>query len=77
MDGANVGVLEKTDGVRLAGFLQGHDGGALEAQVGLEVLSYLTNKPLKRQLADEQLRALLVAPDFSQVYRTWKESVSP
>jgi hypothetical protein len=39
VDGAQVGVLEERDEVSLGGFLKGHDGGRLEPQVGLEVLS--------------------------------------
>ena len=35
VDGAQVGVLEESDQVSLAGFLQSRDGGALEAQLGL------------------------------------------
>ncbi len=38
VNGAQVGVLEETDHVSLAGLLQSHDGRALEAQVRLEVL---------------------------------------
>ena len=59
VDGAQVGVLEQTYQVSLAGLLQSHDGRALEAQVGLEVLGDLTDQPLEGQLADEQLGALL------------------
>jgi len=70
MDGTQVRVLEKTDQISLAGFLQGHDGGTLESQVCLEVLSYFTDETLKRQLADEQLRAFLVTPDFSKSHRS-------
>ncbi|KAF4523131.1 hypothetical protein B566_EDAN003146, partial [Ephemera danica] len=66
VDGAQVGVLEETDEVGLAGFLQGHDGGALETQVSLEVLCDFTNQALEGQLADQQLSALLVATDLSQ-----------
>lgn len=43
MDGAEVGVLEKRDEVRLDRLLQGTDGRGLEAEVGLEVLGDLTN----------------------------------
>ena len=43
MDGAQVGVLEEGDEVRLDRLLQGTDGGGLEAEVGLEVLGNLTN----------------------------------
>jgi len=69
VDGAQVGVLEESDEVGLAGLLQGHDGGALEAEVGLEVLRDLTHQPLEGQLADEQLGALLVATDLAESHR--------
>ena len=35
VDGAEVGVLEEADQVRLGGLLQGEDGGGLETQVRL------------------------------------------
>ena len=66
VDGAQVGVFEKTNEVSLGGFLKGHHGGGLEAQVSLEVLSDLTHKSLERQLADEELSALLVATDLTE-----------
>ena len=66
VDGAQVGVLEQTDQVSLAGFLKSHDGRALEAQVGLEVLGNFPDQTLERQLADQQLSRLLVATDFPQ-----------
>ena len=66
MDGAQVGVLEETDQVSLAGLLQGHDGRALEAQIGLEVLGDFTDKTLEGQLADEKLGGLLVTTDLTE-----------
>ena len=66
VDGAQVGVLEETDQVSFAGFLQSHDGGRLEAQIGLEVLGDFANQALERQLADEKLSALLVATDLTK-----------
>ena len=66
MDGAEVDVLEETDEVSLAGLLQGHDGRALEVQIGLEVLRNLTNETLEEQLADEKLGALLVTTDVME-----------
>ena len=42
VDGAQVGVLKESDQVGLAGLLEGADGSALETQVGLEVLSNLS-----------------------------------
>jgi len=66
VDGAQVGVLEQTNQVGLAGLLEGHDGRALEPQVGLEVLGDLTDQTLEGQLADEQLGGLLVPPDLTE-----------
>ena len=66
VDGAQVGVLEETNQVSLAGFLKGHDSGALEAKVGLEVLGNLSDKTLEGQLADEELSGFLVPPDLTE-----------
>ena len=66
VDGAQVGVLEETHQVSLAGLLQSHDGGRLEAQVGLEVLSNLPHQALEGQLADQELGRLLVATDLTE-----------
>ena len=55
VDGAQVGVLKQADQVALAGFLQGHDGSALESEIGLEVLGNLSHKPLEGKLSDQQL----------------------
>ena len=66
MDGAKVGVLEEGDEVGLDGLLESADGRALEAEIGLEVLSDLTNKTLEWQLADEELGRLLVATDLTE-----------
>ena len=60
VDGAEVGVLEESHKVSLAGLLQSHHSRALEAQVSLEILGDLTNQPLEGQLADQQLSRLLV-----------------
>ena len=66
MDGAQVGVLEKTNKVGLASLLEGHDGGALEAEISLEVLGDLTDKALEGQLADEELGGFLVTTDLTE-----------
>ena len=66
MDGAEVGVLEEGDEVGLDGLLEGANGGALEAEIGLEVLSDLTDKTLEGQLADEELGRLLVATNLTE-----------
>ena len=70
VDGAQVGVLEQTNKVGLAGLLEGHDGRALEPQVSLEVLGDLTDQALEGQLADEQLSGLLVPPDLTEGHGT-------
>uniref|UniRef100_A0A453MUT6 Uncharacterized protein n=1 Tax=Aegilops tauschii subsp. strangulata TaxID=200361 RepID=A0A453MUT6_AEGTS len=69
MDGAEVGVLEEPDEVRLGGLLEREHGVALEAQIRLEVLGDLPHEALERQLADEQIRALLVLADLPQRHR--------
>ena len=66
VDGAQVGVLKQSNEVGFAGFLEGSNSRALEPQVGLEVLSNLTNKTLEGELADEKLGGLLVAPDLTE-----------
>jgi hypothetical protein len=71
VDGAQVGVLKQTDEVSLAGLLEGHDGGALEAQVSLEVLGDLTDQALEGQLADEELSGLLVSSDLTESDCSW------
>ena len=58
VDGAEVGVLEEADEVSLSSLLEREDGGALEAEVGLEVLGDLTDQALERELADQELRRL-------------------
>ena len=70
VDGAQVGVLEETDQVSLAGLLKGHDGRALEAEIGLEILSDFTDKTLEWQLTDEELGALLVTTDLTESHCT-------
>lgn len=62
---AEVGVLEERDEVRLRGLLERLEAPRLEAEVRLEVLGDLADEALKRELADEQVRRLLVAPDLA------------
>ena len=66
MDGAQVGVFKETNQVSLRGFLEGHDGRALEAEVSLEILSDFTHKTLEGELADEKLGRFLVSPDLTE-----------
>ena len=66
MDGAQVGVLEERGEVSLGRLLERRDGVGLEAKVGLEVLRDLSDKALKRELADQELRAFLVLADLAE-----------
>ena len=66
VDRAQVGILEETNKVGLRGLLEGEDGGALEAEVRLEVLRDLADEALEGELADEELRRLLVAADLAE-----------
>ncbi|TRY67801.1 hypothetical protein TCAL_15884 [Tigriopus californicus] len=70
VDGAQVGVLKETHQVSLRGLLQCHNSARLETQVGLEVLSNLTDQTLERQLTDEQLGGLLVTTDLTKSHRS-------
>ena len=75
MDGAQVRVLKEAHKVGLGGLLQGTESRALEAQVRLDVLRNLANEALERQLANEQLRALLVSANLAQRHRAWAVTV--
>lgn len=66
MDGAEVGVLEEGDEVRLDGLLKSTDGGRLESEIGLEVLGNLTDKTLEGELSDEELSGLLVSSNLTE-----------
>ncbi|TQD76210.1 hypothetical protein C1H46_038237 [Malus baccata] len=72
---SKVGILEQSHQVRLRRLLERRHGAALEPQIGLEVLGDLPHQPLEWQLADQELRALLVLPDLSQRHRSRPEAV--
>ena len=75
VDGAEVGILEESDQVGLGRLLQSHDGGALEAEIGLEILGDLTDETLEGELPDEKLCALLVSSDLPESNSTWTVSM--
>ena len=52
VDGAQVCVFKQTNKVSLASFLKSHHSGALETQIGLEILSDFSHETLEWQLAD-------------------------
>ena len=66
MDGAQVGVFKETNEISLASLLKSHHSRALEAQIGLEVLSDFSHKTLEGKLADEQLGRFLVPTNLTK-----------
>ena len=73
MDSAQVGVLEESDQVGFGSFLESHDGGALESEIGFEILGDFSNQSLERKLSDQKFGGLLVPSDFSESYGTWSK----
>lgn len=72
MNGAQVGIFEEGDEVGLNGLLESTDGRRLESEVGLEVLSDLTDETLERKLSDEELSGLLVTTDLTESDGSWQ-----
>jgi hypothetical protein len=64
--GANVGVLEEPNKVGFRGLLERTDSLRLKPQVSREVLRNLPDKPLERELPDQQLGGLLVLLNLSE-----------
>jgi hypothetical protein len=77
VDGAEVGVLEERDKVSLDRLLEGADGRRLEAEIGLEILSDLTNQTLEWKLSDEELGGLLVTTDLTKSNSSWLVTIYP
>ena len=75
VDGAQVGVLEQSNEIRFAGFLEGSNGGALEPEICLEVLSNLSHQTLEGELSNEKLGRLLVSPDLTESHSARPVSV--
>ncbi|KAG0492704.1 hypothetical protein HPP92_006102 [Vanilla planifolia] len=73
--GAEIGVLEESDEIRFRGLLERGDGGALEAEIGLEILRDLADKALEGELTDEKLGALLVLTNLPEGDRSGTEAV--
>ena len=69
VDGAQVGVLEERDEVRLDRLLEGADGRRLEAEVRLEILGNLTN------LCGAGQRAVGRGGPVAGLTRRWKGSL--
>ncbi|XXG86322.1 hypothetical protein AAC387_Pa11g1241 [Persea americana] len=76
MDRTEIGVLKQANEVGLSGFLQGGNSGALELEIGLEVLSDFSHQTLKGELPDQQFRALLVLSDLPSCHHPRPEAVA-
>jgi len=75
VDGTEVGILEETDEVGFGSFLEGGDGGPLEAELRLEILGDLADQSLEGKLADEELGRLLESSDLSKGNGSGPESM--
>ena len=75
MDGAEVGVFEKTNHVGLGGFLESEDSGGLESEIVLELRSDFSYESLEGKFSDEEFSALLESSDFSESDCSGSESV--
>ena len=75
VDGAEVGVLEEADQVGLGGLLEGQDGGALEAELGVERAGDLAHESLEGELPKEEVGRLLISSDLSERDGTGSEPV--
>lgn len=75
VDGAQVGVLEEGDEVRLDRLLQGTDGRRLEAEVGLEVLGDLTDLQREAKVSSAVGSGEECATRGLRLTRRWKGSL--
>jgi hypothetical protein len=66
MNCAKLRVLQNADQVCLSGLMKGDKGLLLESQTGLEILGYFLHDTVERSCADEQIRGLLIATDFTK-----------
>jgi hypothetical protein len=61
VDGAEVGILEKSDEVSLGSLLEGQDGLGLESNVVLDLAGQVLDDPLEWQLSDEEVSLKLTS----------------
>ena len=77
VDSTKVGIFEERDKISLNRFLQSSNSGRLEAEIGFEILSDLTDETLKWELANQKLGRLLISTDFTKSNSSYKLSISP
>ena len=77
MESTRVGVLKQLNQKGFTCLLKSEHCRARKAQVFLLTLCNLSDEPLKRQLFDEQLGALLVPTNFAKRHSSWAITVRP
>ena len=75
VDRAEVSILKERNEVRLRGLLQRQQSMALQPHIIFNFTHHLAHKALERQLADEQLRRLLIPTDLAKGDRARAEAV--
>jgi len=75
VDSSQIGIFKQRDEVGLSCFLESHNGGGLEAEISLEILSDFTNETLEREFANKEFGRLLVTSDFTESDSSRAESV--
>ena len=75
MDGAQVGVFEKSNQIGFGGFLQSEDSTALESEFRLVLMGDFSHQSLEREFSHQKFSGLLVLSDFSQSNSSRSESV--
>ena len=75
VDGAEVGVFEKSNHVGLSSLLESEDSRRLESEVVLEVVGDFSNESLEWKFSNEELSRLLELSDVSEGNSSWSESV--
>jgi hypothetical protein len=75
MNGGQVSIFKEGHEVGLASLLKGKDGRGLEAEIRLEVLGDFTDEALEGELANKEIRTLLVLADFTESDGTRPEAM--
>ncbi|KAL4591437.1 hypothetical protein LXL04_004402 [Taraxacum kok-saghyz] len=75
MNRAQICVLEESNKVSFGSLLKGSHGGALESQIGLEILSDFPHKPLERKFPDQKLSALLEYTVHVREVSAWEPDI--
>ena len=75
VNGAEVGVFEKSDHVGFSGLLESEDGRGLESKIGLEIVGNFSDESLERKLSNEELSRFLESSDLSEGDGTGLEAV--